>query len=147
VLCLILCLGACTPKHSSYSEFKDIEPEGWQKTIAYEFVPQYSDSSVKYDVEVALCFSHGYGYRNMSVIVDFVKGDSLVNRKMADFVLTDENGNWQTAGFGVMYQAKQTVLKNIEPAYFDKIQIWHGLNCDTLKNVIKVGAVVKQEDK
>lgn len=145
VLYVILCLGACTPKHSSYSEFKDIAPEGWQKGVAYEFIPQYSDSTVKYDVEVALCFSHEYAYRNMSVVVDFVKGDSLVNRKVVDYALTDANGNWQTSGFGVMYQAKQDVLKNIVPTDFDKIQIWHGLECDTLEHVMKVGAVVKQQ--
>ena len=136
---MILCLGACTPKHSSYSEFKDISPEGWQKGIAYEFVPEYRDSLAEYGIDVALCFSHKYSYRNMSVVVDFMKNDSLVDRSILDYELTDANGNWLVSGFGVQYQAVKNAKTHIKPNEFDKIQIYHGLKCDTLNFVNKVG--------
>lgn len=139
---MILCLGACTPKHSSYSEFNEISHDGWLKGMTYEFVPQYSDSLTEYDVDVALCFSHKYSYRNMSVVVDFMKNDSLVNRKVLDYELTDANGNWLVSGFGVQYQAVRKAKTHVKPNEFDKIQIWQGLNCDTLNYVTKVGVLI-----
>jgi gliding motility-associated lipoprotein GldH len=144
VLLMILCLGGCAPKHSSYSEFKEICENGWVKTEACEFVPQCADSLTKCDVDVALCFSQGYEHRNMSVVVDFVKGDSLVKRKVVDCVLTDANGNWLVSGFGVMYQVRLGVLTGVKPKDFDKLQVWQGLDCDTLKNVERVGVFVEK---
>lgn len=144
VLLMILCLGGCAPKHSSYSEFKEIGENGWLKSEACEFVPQCADSLSKCDVDVALCFSQGYEHRNMSVVVDFVKGDSLVNRKVVDCVLTDANGNWLVSGFGVMYQVRLGVLTGVKPMDFDKLQVWQGLDCDTLKNVERVGVFVEK---
>jgi hypothetical protein len=80
----------------------------------------------------------------MSVVVDFVKGDSLVNRKVVDCVLTDANGNWLVSGFGVMYQVRLGVLTGVKPMDFDKLQVWQGLDCDTLKNVERVGVFVEK---
>ena len=142
ILMTLLCLGACSPKHSSYSEFKDIAPGGWVKAVPCEFVPEFADSSAVYDVKVAFCYAHDYPYRNMSVVVDFVKADSLVKRSLVECVLTDENGNWQSAGFGVAYQSEHTVCKGVTVGEFDKILIWQGLKCDTLPNIIKAGVTI-----
>ncbi|MBE6310217.1 MAG: hypothetical protein E7080_04110 [Bacteroidales bacterium] len=144
VFLMILCLGGCTPKHSSYSEFKDLAIDGWVKNDACEFVPDYSDSLSLYDVDVALCLSHNYEYRNISLVVDFVKGDSLVNRKVVDCVLTDANGNWLVSGFGVLYQVRIDVTTGVRCEDFDRLQVWQGLDCDTLKNVERVGVFVEK---
>ena len=87
ILMTLICLGACSPKHSSYSEFIEIGQNAWAKNTGYEFIPQYADSLIEYNVKVAFCFTHEYPYRNMSAIVDFVKKDSVVVRKIVDFML------------------------------------------------------------
>ncbi len=146
VIFMILCLGACTPKHSSYSEFKEILQEGWAKSVGCEFVPEYKDTASHYNVDVALCVSHKYAYRNASVVVDFLKQDSLVERCIVDYELTDANGNWSASGFGVMYQVAKRVKDNLPSSSFDKIQVWQGLDCDTLPFVEKVGVLLEANE-
>ena len=142
VFLILLCLGSCVPKHSSYSEFKHINQDGWSKNEVCEFVPQYGDSLALYDVDVALCLSHNYKHRNISIVVDFIKEDSLVNRKVVDCILTDANGNWLVSGFGVLYQVRLDVIEEVKPIDFDKLQVWQGLDCDTLNYVERVGIFV-----
>lgn len=139
----LICLGGCSPKHSSYSDFRKVSAEGWSKQVPFVFVPQYGDSTGVYDVEVALCYAHDYPYRNISVVLDFVKGDSLIHRSVVDCMLTDVNGNWQTSGFGVAYQSKHEVRCCVRPKDYDRIEVWHGLSCDTLRSVTRVGVTVK----
>ena len=142
VIMTLICLGACSPKHSSYSEYKELTEEGWCKSVGYEFIPQYADSSALYDVKVAFCYTHEYPYRNMSAVVDFIKTDSLVVRKQLDCMLSDANGNRNIPGFGVLYQSEHDLLTDVRVGDFDKIVVWHGLNCDTLKSVTKVGITI-----
>ena len=139
----LICLGACSPKHSSYSEFKEIRHEGWLKFDYVEFVPTYGDSLGVYDVSLSFCFAHNYPYRNICAVVDFMKNDSIVKRLEVEDMLTDENGNWQTSGFGVAYQSSQELYRDVHPGDFDKIRVWQGLNCDTLKCVTRVGITVQ----
>lgn len=146
ILMILICLGACSPKHSSYSEFKEINHEGWAKTAAYEFIPQYGDSLGEYDVKLALCYAHDYPYRNISVVVDFMKNDSLVERTEVDYELTDFNGNRKIAGFGVAYQSEHDVKSGVKVGDFDKIIVWQGLSCDTLKSVTQVGLILKKRE-
>lgn len=141
-LLMIICLGACSPKHSSYSEFASIPSYGWVKTEPCEFIPQFVDSTSVYDVEVAFCYEHAYSYRNMSMVVDFIKTDSLINRKVINCVLADETGNMQSAGFGVAYQAKLLATASSSVGEFDKIRIWQGLDCDTLKGISRIGVLI-----
>ena len=145
IIMTLICLGACSPKHSSYSEFKEIEPAGWTKTTACEFVPQYGDSLGVYEVKLALCYAHDYPYRNISVVVDFVKNDSLVERSEIDYELTDSNGNRKIAGFGVAYQSEHEVKPSSRVGEFDKIMVWQGLACDTLPGVTQVGIILKKK--
>ncbi len=141
----LICLGACSPKHSSYNEFKEIEHGVWAKTAACEFIPHYGDSLGVYDLKLALCYAHDYPYRNMSVVVDFMKNDSLVKRSEIDYELADSNGNRKIAGFGVAYQSEHEVLSNVRVGDFDKIRVWQGLACDTLQGVTQVGIILKKK--
>ena len=142
ILMTLICLGACSPKHSSYSEFLNVSEEGWLKSVAYEFTPQYADSTAHYDVKVAFCYAHDYPYRNMSAVVDFMKGDSLVRRSTINTMLTDANGNRLIPGFGVAYQSEHSIVAGVTVDEFDKIMVWQGLKCDTLKSVTKVGVTI-----
>ena len=135
----LLCLGACSPKHSSYSEFKDIPADGWTKADPCVFIPHFGDSTASYRVKMAICFEHSYPYRNISIVADFMKQDSLVERKIVDCTLADVNGNWQSDGFGVAYQHEAVLADNVEPCGFDKLILWQGMDCDKLSGITRVG--------
>ena len=142
VLYVILCLGACTPKHSSYSDFVEIGGDGWNRNKPCEFVPQFGDSTILYEVKVAVCYEHDYPYRNMSLIVDFLNNDSLLRRTNLNMVITDEYGNSQNPGFGIAYQKECLLEECIQVGKVDKIMVWHGLDCDTLNSVTRIGVTL-----
>lgn len=138
----LLCLGACSPKHSSYSEFKEIPEIGWVKTDPCVYIPQFGDTAAIYDVKIAMCYEYSYQYRNISVVADFVKNDSVVLRKIADCTFADADGNKTSCGFGVAYQHEDKVLDNVQAGLFDKIILWQGMEEDTLKSVCRVGVTI-----
>ena len=142
LLITLICIGACSPMHSSYSNFVDIEDNVWDRTIPCEFVPVYSDTLSSYDVKVAFCYEHKYPFRNVSLVVDFMKNDSLVNRVNADFDVADANGSKQSAGFGVAYQAEEVIAKGVNVVDFDKIRVWNGIENDTLNYITSVGVII-----
>lgn len=142
LLMILICLGACSPKHSSYSDFIEIEAGGWSRNVPCEFVPQFGDSLALYEVKVAFCYENNYPYRNMNLIVDYLSEDSLVKRTDVDFAVADAYGNRKNPGFGVAYQAESRLEGRVAPGTFDKIRIWHGLDCDTLKNITRVGVIL-----
>ena len=139
VLMTLICLGACSPKHSSYSEYYDVAEDGWIKETPCEFMLQYPDSSSEYEMRLSFCFAHEYCFRNISATVDFIKSDSLVKRTVVDAILSDTEGNWEIPGFGVAYQSEHFVASRLRPGDFDKVMVWQGLDCDTLTGVTKVG--------
>ena len=141
-LMILLCLGACSPKHSSYSDFVEIGGDGWNRNKPCEFVPQCGDSTILYEVKVAVCYEHDYPYRNMSLIVDFLNNDSLLRRTNLNMVITDEYGNSQNPGFGIAYQKECLLEECIQVGKVDKIMVWHGLDCDTLNSVTRIGVTL-----
>lgn len=142
LLISMICLGACYPKHSSYSNFVHIKDSEWVKKQACEFVPIYTDSASLIDVKIAFCYEHKYPFRNISLVVDFVKNDSIVKRVETDFDLTDASGNKLTSGFGVAYQADRIIAQSVNVVDFDKIRVWHGLENDTLNYITSVGVII-----
>ena len=138
----LICLGACSPTHSSYSDFVEIAETGWARGESFEFIPHYGDSLAAYDVKVAFCYGHNYPFRNMCLVVDYMHGDSLLDRRYEDFVVADEYGNKKNAGFGVAYQAERIIDTHVSVGKFDKIRIWHGIDCDTLRGITQVGVTI-----
>lgn len=143
VLLYTLCLGGCSPKHYSYSEFKNIPSMCWYKGFPIKFEPEFGDSTGYYDISVAYTFDNDYKYANMSIIVDIIKDNKLLERKIINSVLSDNYGNWRKPGFGAIFQCEELVLERINAKEVDKIILWQGMNLDSITDISKVGIIAR----
>ncbi len=143
VLIIVLCLGGCSPKHYSYSEFKNIPSTGWYKECPLKFVPQFGDSLGLYNLKIAFSFDNDFKYTNMCIMVDLIKDNKLMDRRIVKSNLGDSYGNWRKPGFGATYQCEEFVVDDIKPSQVDKIIFWQGMNVDTLKDVSRVGIILE----
>ena len=92
--CAFTCLTGCSLGQDSSSQFKTLPDEGWLKSMPLKFEPEYADSSLTYDVELALRHTNAYQYSNLSLVVDLIDSVKNVNRNNIDFELSDGYGNW-----------------------------------------------------
>lgn len=138
----LVCLGACAPKHSSYSDFKDIPQTGWCKSAPYYYEMQYADSALTYDISLSIRHDNYYSYRNLWLFVDYISSDSTINRDTINCELADEFGNWYSSGFGTLYQYEQKLRSGVRPADVSRIVVWQGMRKDTINHLSNVGITV-----
>ncbi|MGN0230199.1 MAG: gliding motility lipoprotein GldH [Muribaculaceae bacterium] len=140
---IIVCLGACSPKHSSYSEFSDVPATGWTHNSPLYFTPQYGDSAACYDISVAIRHDQDYAYRNLSITADFIGDNQKLKRRIINVELADKYGTWKGSGFGALYQFKQVVLEQVPAHTVKRIVLWQTMsNRDTVGNITDVGIIV-----
>lgn len=140
---IIVCLGACSPKHSSYSEFSDVPAAGWTHNSPLYFTPQYGDSAACYDISVAIRHDQDYAYRNLSITADFIGENQKLKRRIINVELADKYGTWKGSGFGALYQFKQVVLEQVPAHTVKRIVLWQTMsNRDTVGNITDVGIIV-----
>lgn len=143
IAAVMLFLTGCQHKPlMAKSTFKHIPLTGWLKTQPLSFSPQYDDSTAVYDITLAVRHDSGYPYRNLSMAVDVIAGDSTVTRRHLEVMLADEYGNWQGGGFGALYQDTATIALGILPAQASKVVIWQVTSPgDTLLGVADIGII------
>ena len=125
------------------AQFKTLPDEGWQKSMSISFFPEYADSTITYDVELALRHNNSYQYSNLNLVVDLIDSVKNVNRSNIDFVLSDGYGNWLGSGFGALYQSSIVVAQGVKPSQVNSVVVWQAMkNCDVVKNVIDIGIIV-----
>lgn len=140
---ILVCLGACAPEHSSYSDFKDVPIKGWYRSMPLDFTPQYGDSSNTYNITLAVRHDNMYRYRNLSLIVDFIGHDKKVSRRNMNFSLADNHGNWLGSGFGALYQCSALIATGVHPSEMEHVVVWLGMgNCSFVTSVCNVGIIV-----
>lgn len=139
----MVCLGACSPKHSSYSEFTDVPESGWTHNSPLYFTPQYGDSAGVYDIAVSIRHDQAYAYRNLSITADFIGDNYKLTRRIINVELADVYGTWKGSGFGSLYQFKQTVLTKVPANSVHRIVLWQTMNdIDTVHNICDVGILI-----
>lgn len=142
--CVVSILVGCSFGQDSMSQFKTLPDEGWQKTMPITFTPEYSDSSLTYDVELALRHNNSYQYSNLSLVVDLIDSVKNVNRNNIDFELSDGYGNWLGSGFGALYQSSIVIAQGVKPSQVCSIVVWQAMNnCDVVKDVVDLGITIK----
>ena len=140
---ILVCLGACSPKHSSYSEFSDVPEAGWTHNSPLYFTPQYGDSLGYYDIAVAIRHDQAYAYRNLSITADFIGDNYRLKRRIINVELADKYGTWKGSGFGALYQFKQVVLTHVPAHSIHRIVLWQSMsNRDTVSNINDVGIII-----
>lgn len=143
MVCALPFLGACSFKQSSTSQFKTLPSRGWSKEMPIKFVPEYADSSLTYDIKLAIRHNTSYQYGNLSLVVDLIDSVKVVNRNNVDFEISDSYGNWLGSGFGALYQLNVVIAQDIKPRDVNSIVIWQSMNnCDNVMSITDIGIIV-----
>ena len=143
IICVLSCLNACSFGQDSMAHFKTLPDEGWNKGMPISFIPEYSDSSLTYDIALAVRHNNDYQYSNLSLVVDLIDSVKNVSRSNIDFELSDGYGNWKGSGFGAIYQSSIVIAQGVTPSQVGSIVVWQAMNnCDVVKNVIDIGVIV-----
>lgn len=144
VAAAVLIMLSCQRKPvMSHARFLHLPTTGWQRTLPLTFMPEYDDSAATYDIKLAIRHDNTYRYRNLSLVVDIIDVDSVVNRNTVDMTLADEYGNWTGGGFGTLYQDEVTIAHVIDPGDASSVVVWQTMQgCDTLRGLVDVGIIV-----
>lgn len=143
LLTILVCLGACSPKHTSYSRFYELPDEGWKENTPVVFATQYADSSITYDIIFSVRHSAAYPYGNLNLVLDFISSNGNVDRKNLYFAISDEYGNFKGGGFGDYYQRSQLVVADVRPDDVQRIVAWPAMKgCKILKGVYDLGVTI-----
>ena len=133
-----LCLGACAPGHNDYSQFFDIDTEGWKYGDTLKFDPATQDSISTGELTIALRHTNEYPYSNLWLEIRHFNGDSTridtVNIEMAD-----NYGRWHGDGIGSSFQYALPVSKKITLYRGKPIKITHIMRVDRLPDIEQVG--------
>ena len=137
----MLILSACDRKpvmsHSCYSNLPSI---GWLRVKPIALIPEYDDSTRRYDLYLAVRHENSYQYSNLSLAVDVTASNSTANRKSIEMKLADDYGNWTGGGFGALYQAEVAIATGVAPSDVSSVVVWQTMEgCDTLRGVVNVG--------
>lgn len=144
LICALSCLIGCSFGQDTMAQFKTLPDDGWQKSMSISFTPEYTDSTITYDVELAVRHNNSYQYSNLSLVVDLIDSVKNVNRNNIDFELSDGYGNWLGSGFGALYQSSIVIAQGVKPSQVTSVVVWQAMNnCDIVKNVIDIGIIVK----
>ena len=124
----------------AHADFKHMPSQGWQRTLPLCFMPEYDDSTGRYELLLAVRHDNTYPYRNLSLVVDIIAADSTIHRQAVDVTMADEYGNWTGGGFGTLYQKQVTLSRDIAPAAAHSVVVWQAMEgCDTLQGLVDMG--------
>jgi gliding motility-associated lipoprotein GldH len=126
---IILCLGACALRHNDYSEFKDIDSEGWQYGDTLTFKPTITDSLADGKLMLAVRHSNAYQYANLWLEISYPMADTIA----------DVYGRWYGKGLGVSFQKSDTLNRNFKLHRDTPIKLRHIMRVDTLSAIEQVG--------
>ena len=144
VVAALLILPACQRQPVlPHAQFVHLPLSGWQRTLPVTFTPQYDDSTLNYDITLAVRHGSSYAFSNLALVVDVIAADSTVSRSSVDLRLADEYGNWTGGGFGPLYQNKVPIAADLSPSQARSVVVWQTMNgCDTLHNVVDLGIII-----
>lgn len=142
-MCAVSCLNGCSFGQDSTAHFKTLPSDGWNKGMSITFTPEYPDSSLTYDIELAVRHNNDYQFSNLSLVVDLIDSIKNVTRNNIDFELSDGYGNWKGSGFGAIYQSSLVIAQGVKPSQVGTIVVWQSMNnCDVVKNILDIGVIV-----
>lgn len=134
----MLCLGACAPGHNDYSDFRNIDVDGWEYGDTLEFTPEIGDSTACGVLMLALRHSNSYLYSNLWVEVCYTNGEQSVTDTL-NVPLADIYGRWYGSGFGARYQTTDTIASDITLHRGKPVRVRHIMRVDTLHGIEQIG--------
>lgn len=138
IIMIALCLGACTPGHNDYSDFKNIKSQGWAYCDTLRFIPE-TDSVSHGSLTLALRHNNNYLYSNLWLEVGYHKVNGSIERDTVNIILADVYGRWQGSGIGSYFQTETVLDRNYTFNDVDSVSVRHIMRCDTLDGITQVG--------
>ncbi len=135
---IILCLVACAPGHNDYSDFRNINAEGWAYGDTLVFSPEFGDSIARGTLCLALRHSNSYIYSNFWVEVCY-EDNSISRTDTLNVQLADIYGRWYGSGFGARYQVVDTIASDVILHRGKPVKVRHIMRVDTLHGIEQVG--------
>ena len=140
ILIVNVCLAACTGS-VSYSDFRDINPQGWSKDDAVCFDFAVPDTSADYNILLHIRHTDSYPYQNMWLFVDAFYPGSPVQTDTLELFLADDRGQW--LGRGRNGHVRMPVLYESQLQFADtghcRLVIRQGMRTDRLRGVTQIG--------
>lgn len=140
ILLVSIVLSACS-RSVTYSDFRSINPLGWDKedTVCFDFtVP---DTAVAYNILLHIRHADNYPYQNMWLFVDVFYPDSVHHTDTLEFFLADDRGQW--LGRGSNGHIRMPVLYENHLQFSDtgqcRIAVRQGMRSDCLRGVTQLG--------
>lgn len=136
---LTLCLGACSPGHNTYSDFRNLPKEGWAYNDTIMFIPSITDSVAQGDLSIALRHNNNYHYSNLWVEINYPLNDSTIKSDTINITLADIYGKWHGKGIGPSFQIEKMVSENLNINKGDYFSVRHIMRVDTLLDIEQIG--------
>lgn len=139
----LLCV-ACSNTSDIYNEFKTIGDNGWHASVPLKFFPNIADSTItSCNVLLAVRHNNAYAYSRLDLVVDMIDSNHKVTRRVVNFELADEHGNWLGTGFGRLYQTQVVVAQGVNPCELHDIVVWPTMKgLDKVENIENVGVFI-----
>ena len=147
IICLALCLGACSPKHNDYSEFKTLDLGGWAYGDTLTYNVEHQDSIAEGDLLLAIRHTNNYLYQNLWLEVRFTDANRLHYTDTLNIILADVYGRWNGKGIGISFQKQVLLKRNLRHAKGSPVKVRHIMRTDTLREIELVGIDFVQKPK
>ena len=142
-----LAVAACSRYANDYSQFGNIEPEGWAYTTFYVFTPEIEDSVTHGTLTLAVRHTNDYPYRNLYLEVSYWQADSCAARDTLNVQLADIYGNWLGGGLGTSFQKADTIHSNFQLLNHSTIKVRHVMRPDVVTGVEQIGLMFYQHEQ
>ncbi len=141
---LVVCLGACAPRHNNYSSFATVPSAGWAYADNFEFMPRFNDSVATGRLVLAVRHSANYPYANLWVEIS-TPGNPLAGaasvKDTVNIRLCDSGGRWLGRGLGASLQKADTLPSVVTLADSVPVRLRHIMRVDTLDDIEQIGLI------
>lgn len=143
-LILCICFGltsACSERHDSVSDFRDLSSEGWPYGEEIPFATAGLDTCGWHKLEIAVRHSASYPFTSLWLELILKNGDRMV-KDTVEMKLSDSYGRWKGKGFGSTYQMAVPIAKRYKLDDSTRLSLRHIMRTDTLHGIRQVGIVI-----
>ena len=124
-----------------YSEFKTVDPNGWNSADTLNFNLKIPDSSKRFDSYIDISHTGSYPFSNIYLFIDITYPNSKHRVDTLECVLADNRGSWYGSGLGDMVNHRVEYLNDIGlPLSGDyEVSITHGMRREPLEEITDLG--------
>ncbi len=141
-----LCAYSCSVAHNDFSQFHDIDSDGWAYTDTLVFTPRIPDTTATGRLILSVRHDNEYPYSNLWVEVRTTRPDSSEQTDTVNFLLANPYGRWHGQGFGASYQLSDTLPRTIALTDSLPVKVRHIMRIDTVRHIEQLGVTFVTTD-